>query len=92
MKRNFIKPRTLAIASLLLGAVLFQSCTDEVGAKKTLERSGYKPIKVGGYAWFCGGKEDWYITRFTAIAPNGETVTGYVTRGLFKGNTVRLDD
>lgn len=91
MKKTLINLRTFAFASLLLAAWL-TSCTDKTGATKTLERSGYKPLNVGGYGWFVGGKEDWYVTKFKAIAPNGEVVTGCVTRGLFKGNTIRLDD
>jgi hypothetical protein len=91
MKTNLTK-NTIIITSLLFAAILFYSCTDEKGAKKTLERSGYKPIKVGGYGWFAGSKEDVYRTEFTAIAPNGEIVTGCVTKGFFKGSTVRLDD
>lgn len=82
---------TPAFASLLL-AVVLSSCTDESGAKKALERNGYKPIYVGGYGWFAGSKDDVYVTKFKAVAPNGETVTGCVTKGLFKGNTIRVDD
>ena len=82
---------SLAFASLLL-AVVFSSCTDESGAKKALERNGYKPISVGGYGWLAGSKDDVYVTKFKAVAPNGDTVTGCVTRGLIKGNTVRTDD
>ena len=80
-----------AFASVLL-AVVLSSCTDESVAKKALERNGYKPIKVGGYGWFAGSKGDVYVTKFKAVAPNGDTVTGCVTSGWFKGNTVRTDD
>lgn len=76
----------------LLVVVSLTSCTDKEGATKTLERAGYKPIKVGGYSYFGGGKDDVYKTEFTAIAINGDTVTGVVTSGWFKGNTIRLDD
>ena len=81
-----------AIALYAMLAVVLSSCTDESGAKKALERNGYKPIKVGGYGWFAGSKDDVYITKFKAVAPNGDTVTGCVTSGWFKGNTVRTDD
>lgn len=92
MKHKFsINRITLACASLLL-AVVLSSCTDESGAKKALERNGYKPIEVGGYGWFAGSKDDVYVTKFKAVAPNGDTVTGCVTSGWFKGNTVRTDD
>lgn len=66
-------------------------CTDVDGATHTLKVNNYKPIHVGGYAWFNGDKGDVYRTKFTAIAPNGDTVTGVVTSGFFKGHTLRVD-
>lgn len=81
--------KVLVLAVLVLSLV---SCTDKKGARKTLERNNYKVIEVGGYSWFGGGKDDVYKTEFKAIAPNGDTVTGTVTSGWFKGNTIRLDD
>ena len=83
--------KAFAFAYVMLAAVLL-GCTDESGAKKALERNGYKPINVGGYGWFAGSKDDVYITKFKAVAPNGDTVNGCVTSGWFKGNTVRTDD
>jgi hypothetical protein len=80
------------VAMLGLYLMLAPSCTDKKGATKALERNNYKPIDVGGYDWFGGGKDDVYRTNFKAIAPNGDTVTGCVTSGWFKGNTIRLDD
>jgi hypothetical protein len=92
MKRNIITIKITMLAILFIGFALSTSCTDEDGARKTLARNNYKVIEVGGHGWFCGGKEDVYITKFRAIAPNGDTVTGCVTSGWFKGNTIRLDD
>ena len=90
------KPTTLhkilAVILVTIFLINFSRCTDEHGARKTLERNNYHPINVGGYGWFSGSKEDVYITRFKAVAPNGDTVTGCVTKGLLKGNTIRLDD
>jgi len=77
------------VAVLVLSITV--SCTDEKGARKTLERHGFKPLEVGGYGWFDGSKSDVYRTRFKAIAPNGEIVTGCVTSGWFEGHTIRLD-
>lgn len=77
---------TISIICLLL------SCTDEKGAKRTLEVSGYKPINVGGYGWLSGSKDDVFKTKFTAISPSGYKVSGCVTKGIFKGSTIRLDD
>jgi len=70
---------------------LLMSCTDEKGAKKTLENSGYTNVSVGGYGLFGGSKDDVYCTKFTATSPNGNRVTGVVTSGWFKGHTIRLD-
>lgn len=89
MKRDI---RIFAMAFTFTLTLSFISCTDEDGARKTLERNNYKVIKVGGYSWLGGSKDDTYKTEFEAIAPNGDTVTGVVTSGLFKGNTIRLDD
>jgi hypothetical protein len=67
------------------------SCTDQAGATRTLLNSGYTNIKITGYRFFMKGKDDVYCTGFEADSPNGNRVTGAVTRGWFKGNTVRLD-
>lgn len=77
-------------------AILFfvasnMGATDVPGATKTLERNGYKPISVGGYDWGGGSDNDVYKTHFKAVAQNGDTVEGCVTRGWRKGNTIRLN-
>jgi hypothetical protein len=89
-----MKNKTLTIIALIIVVSCFtlSSCTDRRSARKALERSGYKPINVGGYCWFGGSGRDTFITRFKAVAPNGETVTGCVTKGLFKGSTIRVND
>jgi len=84
--------KIVLIAVAVIIFLLLPSCTDREGARKTLERNNYKVIEVGGYSWFGGGEHDVYKTNFKAIAPNGDTVRGCVTRGWFKGNTIRLDD
>lgn len=85
--------RTITTIITLMGITLLSSClTDNEGAKKTLERSNYKVIEVGGYDYFSEG-DDAYKTRFKAVAVNGDTVKGTITKGLIgKGNTIRLDD
>jgi hypothetical protein len=76
----------------ILILLLISSCTDKDGARKTLERSGYTSIEINGHGWFCGSDDDSFSTKFTAVAVNGDTVTGCVTGGWFKGNTIRVDD
>jgi hypothetical protein len=78
-------------AIVIIGLVLC-ACTDETGATKALKDAGLTPVKVGGYAWLsCGSKDDVYATKFTAKNIKGETVTGAVCSGVFKGKTVRFD-
>lgn len=66
-------------------------CTDIDGTKECLKRNNYVPLEVGGYSWLNGDKSDLFKTKFKAIAPNKDTVTGVVTKGIFKGKTIRLD-
>lgn len=87
-----MKLKSYFVLILGLGLMLTSSCTDEKGATKALERNNYKPIDVGGYGWFDGSKDDVYRTKFKAVAPNGDTITGCVTKGWFKGSTIRLND
>ena len=87
-----MKKRMLVLGSILL-IMIFTSCTDPEGATKALQHSGYREIQIGGYGWFQGSKDDFYATKFNAIAPNGEPCSGVVTKGmLFKGSTIRLND
>lgn len=88
---TILKTKKSILLITIFSCLVLSSCTDEPGAKKALERSGFKPISVGGYG-LGGSKDDIYVTKFKAIAPNGDTVTGVVTKGTFKGNTIRLDD
>ena len=80
----------MKVILLLIAAALVVSCTDKKGATSTLEKSGFKPISVGGYGFFYGSKSDVYKTKFKAISVSGDTVTGCVTGGLL-GNTIRMD-
>ena len=85
--------RFITVAITLSLIISLNSCwTDSDGARKVLERSGCKEVKTGGYNYFNGSEDDMYKTKFTAIAPNGEIVSGCVTKGLFKGSTIRLND
>ena len=92
MKRKLNNVKLSIIGTMIVVFALSISCTDEDGARKTLARNNYRVIEVGGHGWFSGGKDDVYITKFKAVAPNNDTVTGCVTSGWFKGNTIRLDD
>lgn len=58
-------------------------------AVRVLRQSGYTEVEITGWRPFMS--DDVYSTGFKAKSPSGETVTGAVTRGWFKGSTVRLD-
>lgn len=84
--------KRLLITLLAAVTLSLSSCTDSSGTTEILTMQGYRNIEITGYRFFAGSKEDWYATGFRATAPNGQTVTGCVTRGLlFKGKTVRFD-
>ncbi len=65
--------------------------SDAAGTIRTLTAQGYTGINITGVRWWGRSEGAYYSTEFNAIAPNGTRVTGYVTSGLWAGNTVRLD-
>jgi hypothetical protein len=85
---NIIKNSAIAFATLL--AI---SCADAEGAKRVLEKSGYKNIRTTGWEALTCSRDDETCTGFEATAPNGEAVTGSVGGSFFgcKGHTIRLD-
>ena len=91
MKKNKI---ALLLMAVIIGIyIVFFPPVDVETTTKVLKQNGYKPINVGGYAFsYVGENTDLYKTKFKAIAPNGDTVTGVVSRGFFKGNTIRLNN
>jgi hypothetical protein len=80
-----------AFFGLLFVAVLMNGCTDPEGTQRVLKQQGYSAVEITGWRPFAGDKQDWYSTGFKAVSPSGDLVTGVVTSGLFKGNTIRLD-
>lgn len=60
-------------------------------ATRVLKQAGYTNIHITGYRPLMAGKDDFFSTGFCATSPAGQTVTGAVTGGPFKGNTIRLD-
>lgn len=81
----------MKLKSLLLSVFILASCTDQDGAERTLRQAGYKDIEITGYRPFMKSEDDTYSTGFRATSPAGYQVTGAVTGGPFKGNTIRLD-
>ena len=85
----------LAFCSMLLLGLVAIGATgglqkpDE--ATRILRQSGYTQIEITGWRPFAAGQDDTFSTGFRAKSLSGETVTGTVTSGWFKGGTVRLD-
>lgn len=82
---------TIAFILVIVVCISFGGCSDPEGTKRVLRQQNYTDIEITGFRYFTASKGDMYVTGFKAKAPNGETVTGVVTSGWFKGHTVRLD-
>jgi hypothetical protein len=57
-----------------------------------LEQNGFTNVTITGWRPFAKSEKDWYSTGFSATnVTTGKQVTGAVTSGVFKGNTIRFD-
>lgn len=81
----------IVISCLALTLLIDCGCTDPQSTQRVLMQSGYKNIEITGYRYGMAGENEYYSTGFKATAPNGDYVSGAVTRGGCKGNTIRLD-
>jgi hypothetical protein len=88
-KHTFTAATLIVGVSLVFGAIIF--ATDSDGATRTLQQQGYTNIVITGPRPLSKGQDDLYSTGFEATSPSGARVTGVVTRGLFKGSTIRFD-
>lgn len=78
-----------------VGVLGMRGCSDRDGAENTLEKMGYSDISYEGHPWvaFSGSKGDVYADEFTAVPPGGnQSVSVTVTRGWFKGATIRVNE
>ena len=86
----------LIILPITVIALSFVRLSDIEGAKKILIHNNLKPIELKASTYPTGGfessKGDIYVTEFKAISQNGDTVSGYVTKGIYKGSTIRFKD
>ncbi len=89
-RRNWLVLAVVGIPALAL-ILSTDGCTDAPGARQALLKAGYKPLTVGGRGWFKGHRGEWYVTRFTAVNPQGDTVRGVVGRGYYPESAIRLD-
>lgn len=90
-----MRPYVLLVATII-GLIAFfifgpSTCTRPNQTRRVLEAQGYTEVQITGWRLFAGDRGDLFSTGFRAKAPNGTQVTGAVTSGAFKGNTVRLD-
>lgn len=72
-------------------AVATAGCTQPTKARRVLEQAGYTKVEITGWRPFMAGEGDVFSTGFKAKAPNGSNVSGAVTGGILKGNTIRVD-
>lgn len=75
---------------IVIFSIFPAACTKPDETIRVLRDQGYTEIKITGYRPFMSD-EDTFSTGFEAKSPNGRKVTGAVTSGAFKGNTIRLD-
>lgn len=98
LKERKVKHRLDASMVMIVGIIclglcfsLPGGCTKPKDATRVLEQQGYSDIQITGWRPFMADKNDVFSTGFKAKSPNGSEVTGAVTRGIFKGSTIRLD-
>ena len=89
---NDLAKKLLTYATILAAYVGCQSqMFDKEGAKIALTNSGFKPVELGGYAWFAGDRTDIFATKFKAVTARGDTVTGVFTKSLFGGSALHFN-
>lgn len=81
----------LAVIICIVIVTRIGGCSDPEGTERVLRQQGFTEVEVTGWRPLSASKGDVYSTGFRAKAPNGESVTGAVTSGFWKGHTVRLD-
>ena len=90
---NVLFQGSMATGSIIFLSWIFISCAglpDEDGAYRVLETNGYSAISITGRRFF-GCEGELFRTGFSAKSPNGQSVTGVVCKGIFKGHTIRFD-
>lgn len=90
-----MKPSLQFIALSVVIAILCiagpKGCTRPAEATRILQQQGYTDIEITGWRPMMAGEDDTFSTGFKAKSQSGDTVTGAVTSGAFKGSTIRLD-
>jgi hypothetical protein len=60
--------RTIQWLTVVSVVITTTGCAAPDRAYEALERAGYTKIELGGYAWFACAEDDFFATRFNAIA------------------------
>lgn len=80
--------KKMLMVVMLLGLV---ACTSDNDVKSATYGIGLTDVVSTGYRlWGCG-EDDSFHTGFSGKNVQGQTVTGVVCSGMFKGATVRFD-
>lgn len=66
------------------------ACTDDEGSRKTLDNYGFTNVNLTGYVPFTCGDDYTFSTGFTALNPQGKSVSGVVCCGWLKGRSVKF--
>lgn len=91
MDDDNLKPIGTLVLLMIIVLLMFTSCTDTVSTQKLLIAQGYSHVEITGMRPWMRSHGDIYSTGFRAVSPNGSVVTGAVTKGWFKGQTIRFD-
>jgi hypothetical protein len=85
---------TSAFAAAWIGAAVLGAFNDkglDSEAANALRNNGFSPIEVGGHGWHDCGRDGPFSTRFKAVSPGGQVVTGAVCAGFLSGSSIKLD-
>jgi hypothetical protein len=75
----------------VLGFLALIGCTQSTAnVASSLAAYGFTHVQTDGWAPFaCDSKEDQFATKFNAVNPQGQAVSGVVCAGLMKADTIR---
>ena len=83
--------KKVLVVALMMLAAASAGCSSPQDAERALTNAGFTQIRTHGYDWFACSRDDFYHTKFTAMNPQGQRVSGVVCSGLiFKSATIRF--
>ena len=78
------------MSKTIAAALLLCACTNETDSMRTLRSSGFRDVRLTGWAPLTCSDKDTFSTGFEATNPAGERVSGVVCCGILKNCTVRF--